>query len=134
MTAASGCSSSGQPGSQAATTAPALAGTGWVAEEVVGRKVLAKLHTTLSFDSSDRVSGSGGCNRYGGPVEIKGDAIRFGPLVATRMACGSPTDDHEQRFFTALEAASRFGFTPEGKLVLYDAQGGQVATFGHIQT
>src|SRR5688572_9762022 len=36
---------------------------------------------------SGRVSGSTGCNRLAGPYTADGEALRFGALVSTRMAC-----------------------------------------------
>jgi putative lipoprotein len=134
MASASGCSSSGQAGPQVSPTAPALAGTSWLAENIGRREVLKTWQTTLSFGSSDRVSGNGGCNRYGGPVEIKGDVIRFGPLAATSMGCEPAVSDQERRFFAALGSASRFSFTPDGKLMLYDSRGAPVLVFSRLET
>ena len=34
--------------------------------------------------------GSGGCNTYAAPVNIDGDAMAFGRLASTRMACAPP--------------------------------------------
>ena len=120
-------SSSGSAGS-----GPALVGQNWVAEEISRRGVLDNVQSTMSIDATGRATGLGGCNSYGGPARINGDAIRFGPLATTRMACTPAVGDQEQRFFAALASATRFGFTPEGKLVLYDANGAVVVTFGRL--
>jgi heat shock protein HslJ len=131
MTVSSGCSSSGAS-SQSAGSRQALAGTSWLAEDVGGRGVLDHPQTTMSFDQAGRVSGSGGCNRYGGPVAISGETIRFGPLASTRMACPPAIGDQEGRFFAALQSTTRFVVDPEDKMVLYDAAGQAVATFSRV--
>lgn len=87
----------------------------------------------MSFPQAGQVGGSGGCNRYGGPVDITGEAIRFGPLASTRMACSPAIGDQEGRFFAALRSATRFVVTAEDKLVLYDATGDAVVTFNRAE-
>ncbi|MBB5235282.1 META domain-containing protein [Deinococcus budaensis] len=49
-----------------------------------------------------RVSGSGGCNRLSGSVRASGDALTFGPLAVTRMACAPAVNAQEQTFLTVL--------------------------------
>ncbi len=67
----------------------------------------------------------GGCNNFFGSVEIDGRAIGFGPIGATRKACGEAIDDQEFRFFTALAKARSFEFD-QGLLFLLDDEGGQL--------
>ena len=100
-----------------------LGGTAWLAEDIQGGGVLDRLRTTLSFLGDGRVSGTGGCNRYSGPVEVKGSSIHFGSLAATMMACSPAVMQQEERFFTALAAATQWKKTPERKLILSDAAG-----------
>jgi heat shock protein HslJ len=132
MSISSGCSSSGAS-AQSSGSGPALAGTNWLAEDIGRRSVLDNPQATLSFTQTGQVSGHGGCNRYGGPVEISGEAIRFGPLAATAMGCPKAIGDQEERFFAALQAAKRFALTPKGKLVLYDASDAPVVTFSRLE-
>ena len=110
-----------------------MAATSWLAEDIGRRGVLDNPRTTVSFDQAGRVSGSGGCNRYGGPVEVSGETIRFGPLASTRMACSPAISDQEERFFAALRSATRFVVTAEDKLVLYDATGEAIVTFSRVE-
>jgi copper homeostasis protein (lipoprotein) len=71
---------------------------------------------------SDRVSGSGGCNRLMGGFELKGPKLRFLPLASTRMACPDPQMAFERRFFNAVELVR--GWRIEGgTLLLLDADG-----------
>ncbi len=113
--------------SGAAGGGDALLGSSWLAEDIQGGGVLDRLRTTLSFVGEGSVSGTGGCNRYSGPVEITGPSIRFGALAATMMACSPAVMQQEQRFFDALAAARRWQRTPERKLVLLDAADKPVA-------
>jgi len=69
------------------------------------------------------VSGSGGCNRYSAAV-VENDPPGFsiGPAASTKMACPDPAGGFEDRYFSALQAANRFGFLL-GNLVLHYGKG-----------
>ena len=70
-----------------------------------------------------RVSGSGGCNRYSAAVvETDPQGFSIGPAASTRMACPDPAGGFEDRYFSALQAANRFGFLL-GNLVLHYGKG-----------
>ena len=70
-----------------------------------------------------RVSGSGGCNRYSaGVVETGPQVFSIGPAASTRMACPDPAGGFEDRYFSALQTANRFGFLL-GNLVLHYGKG-----------
>lgn len=65
-------------------------------------------HIRLSADGTT-VSGATGCNTFSGPYTLTGDALSFGDLVSTKVACTDPgMADQEQRFLNALETAERF--------------------------
>jgi len=82
---------------------------------------------TLRVDEN-RVSGSGGCNRYFGEVRSGAPGqLTVGPLAGTRMACGEEIDRLENRFLTALQGASQYGFLA-GKLALTYRKGDTVQT------
>jgi len=68
----------------------------------IASSVIAGTEVTLEIDlNAMTVNGSGGCNGYGGPIEVEGDTpapiipgyggsitpIRIGPLMSTMMAC-----------------------------------------------
>jgi heat shock protein HslJ len=70
-----------------------------------------------------RVSGSGGCNRYSAAVvETDTGGISIGPAASTKMACPGPAEGFEDKYFSALQAANRFGFLL-GNLVLHNGKG-----------
>lgn len=75
----------------------------WVATELGGKPVAGP---TLAY-TTDRVSGTGGCNSFKGPISIEDDAIQIGPLAATKMTCEGKTEI-EAQYFSALEAARSF--------------------------
>lgn len=75
----------------------------WVVTELNGKPVDG---LTLEY-TTDRVSGTGGCNRFKGPISIEDDAIQIGPLASTKMMCEGKSD-LEAQYFAALEAARSF--------------------------
>jgi heat shock protein HslJ len=65
------------------------------------------------------VTGSTGCNTFGGPFERSGDRLRFGELISTRMACVDPAAARqEQALVSALDATERFTISGD-RLTLY---------------
>jgi putative lipoprotein len=100
-------------------------GATWLVEDIEGRGVIDFLQSTLTFDTDEEVSGMGGCNNFFGSIEIDGNAIEFGPIGATRKACGEAIDDQEFRYFTALAKVRSFEFN-QGLLFLLNDQGKKV--------
>jgi heat shock protein HslJ len=91
----------------------------WVATELDGKPVDG---LTLDY-TTDKVSGTGGCNRFSGPISIEDDAIQIGPLAATKMMCEGKSEI-ETQYFTALEAAR--SFLVEGDMLTLKADDGHV--------
>ena len=106
-------------GKELAAMQSPLIGTSWRAEDIGGRGVIDNAQTTITFDAEGRVAGSGGCNRYFGPVTIGGSAIRFGDIGATRMACVPALMDQEQKFFDALAATRSYRFDDRGNKLVF---------------
>ncbi len=103
----------------------ALVGSTWLVEDIEGGGVIDFLQSTLTFDSAEKVTGMGGCNNFFGSVKINGHAIEFGPIGATRKACGKAIDDQERQFFQRLGQVRSFTFD-RGLLLLLDSDGRQV--------
>lgn len=72
----------------------------------------------LSFDLDENLaSGMGGCNRYSGSIIRGADgSIRFGDIMATKMAC--PNLALENRFFEMLRETNRYEIVGNS-LILY---------------
>ncbi|MCP5364107.1 MAG: META domain-containing protein [Hyphomicrobiales bacterium] len=114
-------------------TSEALTGTSWLAEDIGGRGVIDYAQTTISFDADGRVSGSGGCNRYFGPVTMGENTIAFGVLGSTRRACPPALMDQEQKFFGALAVTRSYRFDEPGhKLVFLGDNGEPLMRFSQI--
>lgn len=102
-----------------------LEGPTWLAEDIKGGGVIDNAQSTLVFASGGRVTGSGGCNRLFASVNVAGDALSFGGVGTTRMACAPALMDQEQKFLGALAATRTFRF--DGPyLRLYDGNGAEL--------
>jgi putative lipoprotein len=107
---AAACGSTTSDGTTSIATAPStmvpLTGTQWVAVEIDGAPT-GNNRSTLVFDSETHAAGSTGCNRYFASVTLEAEALRFGGVGSTRMACEEPFMAQETRFVTALDAVRR---------------------------
>ena len=119
--------------SQPAISSPNLIKTEWQLEDLGGKGVVDWARATLAFPGENQAAGNGSCNRFFGPVEIKGDAIHFGPLVATRMAClAGAVSKQESDYLEALRNAERFSV--DGPYLLIYCKGmGKPLRFTRIQ-
>ncbi|MBW4582697.1 MAG: META domain-containing protein [Tildeniella nuda ZEHNDER 1965/U140] len=98
-----------------------LLNTEWLLEDLGGSGVIDNLQTTLSFDSGDRLSGQGGCNRYNAPVKLVGNRLTVSAIASTKKLCPPAVMNQENRYFQALQNAQRFRL--EGSYLLIDSQG-----------
>ena len=110
----------------------ALGGTAWTAVELAGMTVPAAGRSGdsaahLGFGADGRLSGSDGCNRVAGPYTVKDDALTFGQIVGTMMACAG-TDEIVRGFHGALKGTSRWRIVAD-RLELYGTTGKPLAVF-----
>lgn len=106
-----------------------LIGTGWVLETVGGAPAAAGVTSSLVLGEDGSAGGNGGCNSYGGDVTIDGASLSFSQIASTLMACPEPAMSQERALFDALGATARYEIDLDGRLSLFDAEGGGVATF-----
>jgi heat shock protein HslJ len=85
-----------------------LAGSEWLLEDLGGLGGADNLQATLTFPEAGKVAGNGSCNRFFGPAEVSGDALKLGPLASTRMMCPEAAMNQETKYINALQAAERF--------------------------
>jgi putative lipoprotein len=72
----------------------------------------------LRFDPGrGTAAGFAGCNRFSGTFQTDGARLRFGPIVATRMACPEPTMQLETAFLGALDATTAYAL--DGKTLAF---------------
>ena len=95
-----------------------LTGTEWLLEDLGGAGVIDNIQATLTFPEAGKTAGNGSCNRYFGPAEISGSAIKLGPLGSTRMFCPEAVMNQEKKYLDALQAAERFEWK-EPYLLIY---------------
>jgi heat shock protein HslJ len=86
---------------------PAAVERAWsiIALEGVSVEVPAeRARPTLIFDAKQkRVSGMAGVNRFSGTYTMEGESLKFGPLLATKMAGPPELNELEIRYLRALE-------------------------------
>jgi heat shock protein HslJ len=92
----------------AKTVAFKLTGTEWLLEDLSGAGVIDNIQATLTFPEAGKTAGKGSYNRFFGPAEVTGSAIKLGPLGTTRMACPEAVMNQETKYLDALQAAERF--------------------------
>lgn len=90
-------------------------------------EVPAAIGATATF-AGGQVSGSNGCNSYGGPYVASGSSLTVGPLASTMMACGPVQSAIESAFMTGFQAAGSYTAT-EAQLTIYDTTGAQTLVF-----
>lgn len=103
-------------------------GRTWIAEEVVGQPVPAGIEPSLLVAADGKVSGHAGCNGYFGSVIIAGEAMSFGNLGSTRMACAEPAMSEEGRLLSALDSTRGYR-VQDDTLVLLDGAGETLVRF-----
>ena len=107
-----------------------IVGPYWKVIELSGKPLLAqdvKREAHLIFQPGNRVSGSDGCNQITGTYELQGNAIAFGQLAGTQMACIN-IGETDQAFRASLKSATRITAKAD-RLELFDATGKRLAAF-----
>ncbi len=73
---------------------------------------------TLEFDeSTNRVSGFAGCNRFFGNYKIEGNSITFSQLGSTKMMCDEEANMIENKFLNILNEANQIAIE-DGNVIL----------------
>lgn len=105
-----------------------LYGRTWVAEEVEGQPVESGVQPNLVVAPDGKVTGHAGCNGYFGSVIIDGEAMSFGNLGSTKMACAEPVMSEETRLLGVLDSTRGYRVQDE-RLLLLDGAGATLARF-----
>ena len=66
------------------------------------------VETSLTFGTDGKLSGSVGCNSFGGDYKVDGNTITFGALASTEMACAEPLMQQESAVFNLLSNSAAF--------------------------
>jgi heat shock protein HslJ len=83
---------------------------------------------TMAFTERG-ASGHTGCNRWFTSVTHDGEALRFGNIGTTRMACTAEPAAAAERNFLAVLAATHYAHYDRDALVLLDARQQVIARF-----
>jgi heat shock protein HslJ len=111
---------------ETATPAPAnLEGTEWTlvsyGKSSAPVKVVPGSNSSIQFKSGGQVSGSGGCNSFGGAFQANQEKISFSNLIHTEMACvDQQIMQQEQQYLAALETASTFNLAADQLTITYE--------------
>lgn len=90
---------------------------------------------TIEFGEGGAVAGSGGCNRFTGSYETRGELLSFSPLASTRRACtDAAITQQEQDFFNALSLVQSYSISQGGSLSLFYDGGMYGLHFARLQT
>ena len=113
-----------------AQTGTPLEGTYWRAIELAGKPTptqQAAREPHLVFQAGGRVGGADGCNTVTGSYQLKAEAVTFGRLAGTQMACLNSSET-ERAFRDALRSATRL-LISGNRLELFDVSGRRTAAF-----
>jgi heat shock protein HslJ len=118
-------------GCSAGNETASLKSTNWQLDSLIGLRIVPEgKSATLEFGSGGKISGYGGCNKYGGlysTVNKKGTItdymvnhkhISFTDIYATEKACTN--SQVEANFLAALQKTDSYKISG-GKLMLYGA-------------
>jgi heat shock protein HslJ len=98
-----------------------LTGVEWRVSELSGHAVVSSVNRQQPFiffdEAKKQASGYAGCNRFFGGYELEGEALRFGPIGATKRACPDLEESVETEFFKILDATHGWRIV-DGKLEL----------------
>jgi len=130
---ASGCASSPEPSAPVEPVHPAtLAGTSWTVVSVNGRAPVAGFEPSVTFGAAS-VTGSDGCNQFGGTFHYEGSSGRLvveRAMAITEMACARRDLASQGAFLQALVAATDAFLEAPGRLILNGARGPLVLVVG----
>jgi putative lipoprotein len=115
--AGAGAGASASAAGSAPLTNPDLVGTDWILGDLPGQ-VLADVRPTIAFSGDGTVSGTGGCNTFGGNYTVDGSKLTFGPLNSTKKSCGEAVDTVETAYLAAVQAVTTYEITSAGELKL----------------
>jgi heat shock protein HslJ len=109
--------------------ATALRDTAWELESLTGNDLLPGTTITLEF-SGDQVSGSAGCNQYGGNYQAGESSLSVGDVFSTEMGCLEPEGilDQETAYLATLMTAARYQIVGN-RLEILDEAGTQILVF-----
>lgn len=118
-----GCASRGGDASKEAAPSVELINTYWKIVEVGGQPIKVgdggREPSLVLASEEQKTHGSTGCNRFAGTYTLDGDALAFGPLAVTKMACLG--EDVEGPVLDALQRTNAWSIA-DGRLSLREGE------------
>lgn len=113
------------PPAEAAAPAPSPVGPRWRVIDLADSDP-APEGIDLQFQDG-KVTGTAGCNRFGGNYTLAEAAIRLeGDVYSTRMACPEPQMRLEAKFLGMMRGVLRYSYQQDGTLVLTAEDGRRI--------
>jgi heat shock protein HslJ len=112
------CSAMKKQGKSKPGNSNALKGTGWVLSRIPDFELeKTRKEPSIYFnDSTSKVSGYTGCNGYGASYTLKGNTIKIGDVLSTKMAC-MPGMKTENKVMNVLSSVDNYSISGD-KLTL----------------
>ena len=85
--------------------------------------------TSIEFKSDGTLSGTVGCNSFGGEFKVDGDTVTFGSVASTMMFCEGPVGDQEMGTLTVFQESAKF-VLDGNTLTITSANGNSVIVLG----
>jgi putative lipoprotein len=111
-----------QQGAKADAPPASLEGA-WRVEDIDHGGVVDDALATIEFGADGRLSGRGGCNRFGGDYSYRNGRLSVGALFSTKMACAPALMDLEAKILNRLEGELTAAVETGGAVSLSDAEG-----------
>lgn len=106
-----------------------LAGTEWILGAMNGISMVDGTSLTIQFGSDGKISGSSGCNTFGGDYSISGDTLNFQKLFMTEMACLKVgVMQQEQAYQSSLGQVYKYALK-DNQLILMDVKGSTLLVY-----
>ncbi len=97
-------------------------GTTWLLTSLDNQPVLENTNVTIDFVDG-KVSGSSGCNSYGGTYSVRKEKITTDSIVMTLMACmDAGVMEQETAFLEILQNAQTYEVT-DSQLLIHSSEG-----------
>ena len=74
----------------------------------VTSSALADVEANLTFNEDGTVTGTSGCNEFGGNYTVEGDQITFKEFVSTLMLCDTPLMGQEEAMYQVLTETATY--------------------------
>lgn len=111
---------------EVATPDQPLEGTLWVLDGITAGDTVSSVPAGVTASiriAAGRVELRAGCNQGGGTVDVTPDAMTFGPMMLTKMACEAGPMDIENAMTTVLSGPVAYSIDA-GRLTLNTGQAG----------